>query len=215
MPGNNNYHLWIQYQTFDVTQLIQQKNNTIGVLLGDGWARNRFFCDSTPGYLRRCIKGRNSDNVVDRFEFLFELHLLYQDETTEIINSDGSWKCHKNHVLMSTIYEGEYQDANLIIKDWNLLECNETNWFQCTEIEEPLHQKLTSGFSLPVVVKEQIKPIKIIRNNKSEKIIDMDQNMASWVEMKIDAPQGFEILIEHCEILQKEMFLQRKHREGT
>ena len=37
LPGNNNYHLWIQYQTFDVTQLIQQKNNAMAGRVTDSF----------------------------------------------------------------------------------------------------------------------------------------------------------------------------------
>ena len=41
LPFNNNYKLWLQYQTFDVTKQLQNDKNTIGVILGDGWARGR------------------------------------------------------------------------------------------------------------------------------------------------------------------------------
>ncbi|KAK8839328.1 hypothetical protein M9Y10_032263 [Tritrichomonas musculus] len=206
LPSNNNYHLWIQYQTFDVTNLIRPNINTIGVILGDGWARCRNCFRGSKGDLKEKFRGVSVDNVVDHYELLFELHLLFEDGTTEIINSDKSWKCHKSDILMSTIYEGEYQDSNLVIKDWNLSECDEADWFDCNEIEEHRYDKLVPRYSLPVVVKEHIRPVEIIKTPKDETLIDMGQNMAGWIEMKIKASKGFEVLIEHCEILQEGCF---------
>ena len=36
------YDSWIQYQTYDVTDLIHTGDNVIGAVLGNGWARRRF-----------------------------------------------------------------------------------------------------------------------------------------------------------------------------
>lgn len=99
---------------------------------------------------------------------------------------------------MSTNYESEYQNSLLHIPNWNLSECD--------EIEEELHDKLVPRFSLPVVVKEHVKPIKIIKTPKKEAVIDMGQNMVDWLEMKVRAPKDFEVVIEHCKILQKGNF---------
>ncbi|KAK8896617.1 hypothetical protein M9Y10_014528 [Tritrichomonas musculus] len=206
LPSNNNYKLWVQYQTFDVTQFVRPNINTIGVILGDGWARCRCCFGSSLADLKTKYRGMNVDCVIDRYEFLFELHLLYDDGTTEIINSDKTWKCHKSDILMSTIYEGEYQDSNFYINNWNSFDCDETDWFECIEIDEPLHQKLVPRFSLPIVIKKHIKPVKLIKTPKNELIIDMGQNMTGWLEMKIKASKGFEVVIEHCEILQEGNF---------
>lgn len=206
LPFNNNYKLWVQYQTFDVTNFIQPNNNTIGVMLGDGWARGRCCFTSSTGDLLTGYRGRNADYAAERYELLFEMHILYEDGTKDVINSDNTWKCHSSHIKMSTIYEGEYQDSNLHINDWNLFECDEKDWLECIEINEPLHDKLVPRFSLPVVVKERINPVKIIKTPNKEKIIDMGQNMAGWLEIKISAPKGTQIVIDHCEILQKGNF---------
>ena len=202
LPSNNNYKLWVQYQTFDITSLLRPNINTIGVMLGDGWARCRCGFYGQGGDLRDLYRGYPTDYACERYEFLFEMHVLYFDGTSEVIISDKSWKCHKSDILMSTIYEGEYIDANLSISNWNLSDCDESAWIECNEIEEPLHDKLVARFSPPVVVKERIRPKQIIKSPKGETIIDMGQNMAGWIEMKINAPKDFETFVEHCEILQ-------------
>ena len=38
-PGWTSYKTRLQYQTYDVTDLIKNGNNAIGVMLGNGWYR--------------------------------------------------------------------------------------------------------------------------------------------------------------------------------
>ncbi|KAK8842995.1 hypothetical protein M9Y10_025182 [Tritrichomonas musculus] len=216
LPFNTNYKLWVQYQTFDVTKLLQPDKNTIGVLIGDGWARGRVGFDQPSADFSRKTdyRGIPVDYATDRYELLLELHLTYEDGSSEVINSDKTWKCHKSHILCNNIYDGEIQDANLIIKNWNLNDCDEKDWLECVEVNEPLHEKLTSRFSLPVVVKERLKPKEIIKTPAGETVIDMGQNMTGWIEMKIHAPKGFEIIVEHGEILQEENFFRDNIRSA-
>ena len=41
-PFYNDYRFWIQYQTYDVTQLLCPGENVLSVMLGDGWYKGRF-----------------------------------------------------------------------------------------------------------------------------------------------------------------------------
>ncbi|KAK8880529.1 hypothetical protein M9Y10_003208 [Tritrichomonas musculus] len=214
MPFNNNYKFWVQYQTFDVTSLIEPTNNTIGVLLGDGWARGRVgFDQPSADFTRKTdFRGTPVDYATDKYELLLELHIDYEDGTQETICTDKSWKCHKSHIICNNIYDGEVQDSNLYIKNWNKNECDEKDWLQCDEVTEPLHDKLTPRFSPPVVVKERLKPIEIIKTPAGETVIDMGQNMAGWLEIKIKASKGFEVVVEHGEILQDGNFFRENIR---
>lgn len=94
-------------------------------MLGDGWARGRCCFTSSTGNLLTGYQGGNADYAAERYELLFEMHILYEDGTKDVISSDNTWKCYSSHIKTSTIYEGEYQDSNLYIKDWNLFECDE------------------------------------------------------------------------------------------
>ena len=40
-PGWTSYHKRLQYQTYDVTQLLRHGDNAVGAVLGDGWYRGR------------------------------------------------------------------------------------------------------------------------------------------------------------------------------
>lgn len=169
LPSCINYELWLQYQTFDVTSLLQPNSNTIGILLGDGWPRGRFGAVSSAANFKRKTRGKGIDFATDCYEFLLELHLLFDDETTEIIFTDKSWKCYKSHILLSNIYDGEMQDMNFFKENWNLPDFDEKEWLDCNEINGHFHNLLVPRFSLPVVVKERIKPSKILKTPNGPK----------------------------------------------
>ena len=52
-PGYTNYFKRIQYQTYDVTEMISEGTNAIGVILGDGWYRGCLGMTSKRGYYGR------------------------------------------------------------------------------------------------------------------------------------------------------------------
>lgn len=147
-------------------------------------------------------------------KFLLELHLIYDDGTIEVINTDKTWKCHKSHILIDNIYDGEYQDMNLYIENWIIFECDENDWKNCNEIKGKHHEKLVPRFSVPVVIKERLKPQKILKTEKGETIIDIGQNMTGWIEIKNKASKDFKVIIEHGEILFEGNFYNENNRSA-
>ncbi|MDE7284550.1 MAG: alpha-L-rhamnosidase N-terminal domain-containing protein, partial [Lachnospiraceae bacterium] len=80
LPGYHSYDLLMEYQTFDITGMLEEGNNRISVLLGEGWYKGRFGFDDI--YLN--LYG-------DRKKCIAELYLEYElGETTRII-TDASW----------------------------------------------------------------------------------------------------------------------------
>ena len=47
-PFYNDYNLWIQYQTYDVTDLLGAGANRLDAWLGNGWYRGRFGFGDRP-----------------------------------------------------------------------------------------------------------------------------------------------------------------------
>jgi alpha-L-rhamnosidase len=100
-PGWTSYHNRLQYQTYDVTELLREEENVLGVMLGNGWYK---------GYLGY-KGGRNIYG--DRRAALVQLHVKYADGTEEVLGSDGGWTCNTGALLMSELYHGERYDARL------------------------------------------------------------------------------------------------------
>lgn len=78
-PYYNDYNLWLQYQTYDLTEQMREGDNCIGIMLGNGWYKGRFgFVD--------CMDELYGDTC----HLICELHLEFSDGTEQIIPSDTS-----------------------------------------------------------------------------------------------------------------------------
>ncbi|KKB73056.1 MULTISPECIES: alpha-L-rhamnosidase [Bacillus] len=183
-PHFNAYDKWIQYQTYDVTRLVQQGENTVEVMLGNGWYKGRFGFEG------------NAENLYgDRFAFISECHIVYRDGSREVIPSDLSWNARKSKVLDSNIYDGEIYDATLdTIQEYGVKEIDLG------------YDRLTDRLSLPVVTKEEIQPIEIISTPRGETVIDLGQNMVGWLQFRTRAPKGTVITLQYGEVLQDGSF---------
>ena len=98
-PDCNAYDQWIQVQTYDVTDALKAGENTVAMKLGDGWAIGRFgFRGATHCY-------------ADQEAALLELHIEYEDGTTEVVGTDETWSVTESQTRFSNIYDGEVFDA--------------------------------------------------------------------------------------------------------
>ena len=174
------YDKYIQYQTYDITKELKVGKNNIDVMLGNGWYKGRFGFD-----------GGQSEIFGDKFALLCDLVVEFKDGTKSIIKSDTSWKCMESKVKFSGIYDGEVQDATF----------KSDKTYEVSEIELP-YNKISERLSLPVIVKEEIKPIEVIKTPAGEIVLDMGQNMVGWIKFRNNAPKGQEIKLQYGELLQ-------------
>src|SRR6187431_988905 len=79
-PGWTSYNTRLQYQVYDVTNMLTSGSNAIGVVTGNGWYR---------GFI---AWSGNKDSYGKKTGLLFQLDITYSDGTTSTIVSDESWK---------------------------------------------------------------------------------------------------------------------------
>lgn len=179
-PGFNNYHKWLQYQTYDVTALLQTGQNEISVSLGNGLYKGRFGFD-----------GHSSELYGDVFALLCEMVITYSDGTTETIGSDHSWTALQSQIMSGNLYDGELYDSTF----------NPTENYPVQEADLG-YKRLKARLSLPIVIKEERKPVQVIRTPAGETVLDMGQNMVGWIEYRTTAPKGNLIRLQYGEVLQ-------------
>lgn len=192
-PHYNAYHKWLQYQTYDITELLQEGSNAIDVRLGNGWYKGRFG-----------FEGDTTANLYgDHFALLSELVITYKDGTEDVVPSDLSWQAIRSNVVDGNIYDGEIYDATL--------EVNET--FPVRESDLG-YERIQARKSLPVVIKETLKPIEILTTPAGETVIDMGQNMVGWLQFRTTAPSGTVIHLQYGEVLQEGNFYRENLRSA-
>lgn len=189
-PGWTSYSHRLRYQTFDVTALLAEGPNMLGVMLGDGWYRGRL----SFGGGRRNIYG-------DRLGLLAQLEVTYDDGTTERIVSDDSWRAARGPILASDIYDGETYDARLEIPGWDAPGFDDSAWAGVRFLERDL-ATLVAPVGPPVRRIEEVAPVALITSPSGRTIVDFGQNLVGWVRFSVSGPAGQTITLRHAEVLE-------------
>jgi len=190
-PGWTSYNKRLQYQVYDITNLLKRGNNAIGVTLGSGWYRGHL---AWAGH--KDIYGKD-------ISLLLQLVITYSDGSTATILSDGSWKSTTGSIISSEIYAGETIDARAEKTGWTLPDYDDTKWNDVKIGNFPYNNLITTE-NEPATKRETFKPIKVIITPKGEKVIDFGQNLVGWVMLKVRGKAGDTIIIKHAEVLDKE-----------
>lgn len=190
-PNINAYDKWLQYQTYDVAEYLQTGANLIEVALGNGIYKGRFSY-------------RNLSNIYgDRFALLAEIHIEYEDGTSQVIGSNEHWTARRGKVQESGIYDGESYDATFADSTVYGVEALDLGY-----------ERVKARLSLPVKIKETLKPIAVINTPAGETVLDLGQNMVGWLEFKTKAPRGTAIKLQYGEILQDGNFYRENLRSA-
>jgi alpha-L-rhamnosidase len=190
-PGWTSYNKRLQYQAYDVTNLLKDGQNVIGVVLGNGWYRGTLAW------------GGNKDIYGKDAALLFQLNVTYSDGSEATIMSDDSWKSSTGAIRYAEIYNGETIDARKEKTGWLLPAYNDKNWSGVKVADFSL-DNLIATINEPVKKHETFKPVKIFTTPKGEKVIDFGQNLVGWVVLKVKGNAGDTVTISHAEVLDKE-----------
>ena len=181
-PGYHSYDFHLQTNVYDVSAYLNAGRNRIQIWLGEGWFKSRLGFD-----------GGVQNLYGDRLYAIAELYA-----GGELAAATGAdWTSRVSPVVFSGIYDGEIYDARLE-------DASKTCGAVCAVPEKC--GGLTERCSLPIVKKESFAPLEVIVSPKGETILDFGQNLTGWVEFDCDLPEGAQIRLTACEILQDGCF---------
>lgn len=189
-PGWTAYHKRLQYQVYDVTNLLKQGNNAIGVALGSGWYRG-------------VIGFSNSHDVYGKdIALLFQMEINYSDGSVETVVSDNSWRSSTGSIRYAEIYNGETIDGREEKIGWALPGYNDASW---SGVKTANHTKeiLVATNNESIKKKETFKALRIFKTPAGEQVIDFGQNLVGWVTLKVKGKAGDKIIVSHSEVLDK------------
>lgn len=184
----------MQYQTYDITALLNKGENAVGAVLGNGMYKGRF------GFL-----GDIDELYGKEMKLLAELVIRLKNGEEIVVGTDESWLCHPSSILFSNIYDGEVIDANLEVENWSQPGCDTTDFVNVCPAEPPLG-KLQERLSLPLTIKQKWDKKALLETPAGEKVIDFGQEMTGWVEFYCNLPKGKTVKLQFGEILQNGNF---------
>ncbi len=189
-PGWTDYHKRVQYLTYDVTALLQSGANTLGALLGDGWAAGYL------GWLHR-------QNYVDRPQLLAQLEVTLADGSTQIMLSDGSWTHQFGPITHSDFLSGEAYDARREIPGWDTPTFNAAHWLPVATFEQPDVEIV--ALNGPTVKRiQELPPVSFSNRGamgRKRYLFDLGQNMVGRVRFQGAGAAGKTITLRFAEVL--------------
>ena len=173
-PGTTEYESRLAYQTYDISSYLVEGDNTIEVVLGDGWYRG---CNGNGG-------------VRNVFGTDVALWLQMEVDGKVLVISDNSWLASQDGPIgFNDIQLGERVDARRVpsyhhgVKEVNF----GTDNFICSN-------------TFPVVEKERFSA-KLLSTPNGKQVLDFGQNMAGYISFSVNAKEGQKIRLTFGEYL--------------
>lgn len=188
-PGWTSYNNRIQYQAYDVQDLLSDGDNRLGVIIADGWFRNF-----------RPNSGTRSTNYGNETSFIAELVVTLEDGTKKTIINDDNWNYHFGSILSSSIYNGETVDYNLSNPHWSKPNNNSFPSKKAKSVDRYLG-KLDHTRNEMIKKREVLKAKELIITPSGDKVIDFGQNLVGWAQFKSNLPKGSKVTLYHAEVL--------------
>lgn len=189
-PGWTSYQKRVRYQTYDITDLISQGDNAIGINLARGW------WGSILPYTREFIYG-------EKPALITQICVTYKDGSRETIGTDASWKYGYGEINYPHLYDGETIDRTKETKGWSTVAFNDSAWSEPAVTDRTL-DILVPTDSPNVRVTKTLKPVKIFTDPEGNKVVDFGQNLSGHEKIRFRGKKGDTVKVYHAETLDKD-----------
>lgn len=176
-PGWTDYRKMLQYQEYDVTDLIKSGRNTICLTVNAGWYAGYIGCPAKPN-----VWG-------DTPAVLAKLDVWYPNGEHRLIATDESWQARESHIVFSGIYEGETQDLTRVRRALSVCEVAYDRKNLVRQLCEPVRNV------------ERVSPKRVFCSPKGEVIYDFGQNLVGVAEVITPDDFAGTVCLRFAEIL--------------
>lgn len=184
-PAITTYDVRAFYVTYDITPFVQEGANAVGVWLGNGfYGQNIAFAVPELGWGPPTL--------------LCKIVVDYSDGNQDVIVSNGGWKAETGPILFDNVYAGETYDANLERIGWDLPDYDDSDWQSASEVD-PVIPILQAQVISPIKKVRTVHPVSFIPIEDNKWIVDLGQNIAGWIRIKVKEKQGAKITMRFAE----------------
>jgi len=180
-PAWTDYNKRALYATYDISSLLDDGTNCLGVIIGNGRHVEEY------GY------GKPRLNLL--------LTLRFRDGASFTIVSDESWRAAHGPVTENSIYHGTRIDMTRDLPGWNLAGYDDSDWEGAVPVDGP---ELTPQLLPPVLPEREMEPVEMHSGGEGRYVFDFGQNMTGVVKLTVDGPEGTEIKLRYAELLHED-----------
>jgi alpha-L-rhamnosidase len=183
----------VLYATHDVTALLRDGDNALGIMLGNGWF------NPLPLRLWGHLNLRQH-LAVGRPRVIAQLNIDYADGTSAQVVSDASWRTAEGPITHNSIYLGEMYDARKEVAGWDAPGCDDAAW-RAAAIETGPRGQLRAQSQPPIRVTEELAAVKVAEPSPGVFVYDFGQNFTGLARMRIKAAAGTTIVLRYGELI--------------
>jgi alpha-L-rhamnosidase len=187
-PGWSDFRKRVNYNAYDVTDLLKQGDNAAGAILADGWY---------AGYL---AWNRVRERYGSEPRFIAQIEVEYIDGSKETIITDPSWKASYGPIFEADVLQGVTYDAREEMRGWDKTGFDDSGWDKAA-VTDSVDIKMQVHPGEPVRITKEIKPVAITEPHPGYYVFDLGQNFSGFARLKIKGEPGQEITIKFAETL--------------
>jgi len=176
-PPFTDYTKRVVYETRDVTGLLSQGENVVGVTLGNG-----FFSPPMRGF-----GGRHNGNGPPRV--MLQTEIEYRDGTRQVIGSDANWTWARSEITYNDTFARYDEDRTLAHPGWDRPGYDDAAWAHAATIGS-LSGRLVAHTGPPIRVLGELKPNRVQGNHAY-----FDNLSTGWPQLKVNGKAHQKIVI--------------------
>lgn len=184
-PANTPYAQRLLFDTVDVTPLVKQGRNAIGIWLAPGYSDDY----SQWGWKWEADK-----------RAILQLDVVYEDGSTAEVVTDESWRAGSSPLTFASLYDGEVCDATQETPGWSEDSFEAQSW-RPVRVLDFTGAHFVPNTMPPLRVTATMRPVAITEPQPGVFVCDMGQNFAGWVRVRAAGPRGTRISLRHSERL--------------
>jgi alpha-L-rhamnosidase len=188
-PGWTDYRKRIQYQTYDVTDLVAPGSNAVGAQLAGGWFSGKV------GMFGGGIYG-------DQNAFIAQLRIEYADGSVQVVDTDATWRTTPGPIVGADILDGERYDARRAeaLGGWSRGGYDDSGWAPVV-VRPSVTERLEPQTDQPVRATQELSATRLPSPSPGTYVYDLGQNMVGHVRVTLNGEPGHTVRIRHAEVL--------------
>ena len=189
-PAFTRYDRRCLYTTDDVTSLLHEGENVLGVALAGGWYN---FQSRGVWEFERAVWR-------DRPSFCLELRMTFGDGSEEVVVSGPDWKTADSEILSASIYTGEQVDLRRRPEGWDRSGFDDSAWGHAVVAKAPQCPVVSEAMP-PIRILNELAPKDLRQLDDTTWIFTFPENMAGVTRLSLKAEEGTRVRLRHGEAL--------------
>jgi len=190
-PAWTDFSKRIYYSDYDISGMVKEGRNCIGVVLGNG------FYNPLPLKMWGHLNLRDHLNT-GKPAFIATLEVKYKDGRTVRIKSDSSWRYSYGPVVRNNVYLGVVYNGNYEKPGWNIPGYDDNDW-KNAEVSGDPGGMLQRAFFAPVKVIKTVPVVRISRLDDNCWIADMGVNYTGTYSIRLKGEKGDTVILRFGE----------------